>query len=48
MHAHRATTVSVLLAGSFFWTGVIREIGPRRVLIDDIVMVEPGRPPAGG
>jgi uncharacterized protein YndB with AHSA1/START domain len=26
------------------WTGVIREIGPRRVLIDNVVMVEPGRP----
>lgn len=29
---------------SHVWTGVIRELGPRRVLIGDVVLVEPNRP----
>ncbi len=29
---------------SHVWTGVIQEIGPRRLLIGDMVLVEPGRP----
>ena len=29
---------------SHVWTGVIRELGPRRLLVGDVLMVEPGRP----